>query len=535
MSDEIQITHRPFLGEMLNPANIAPVETPASLARPVKAGENSHLLAAVTGQPPLHIVEENETPGRPFGSLRSRVRTADPSPSRSDAWIRPDGYLVVDWELVGTLTKQLPLDDGSQERTRGEFDVATASAGPETEAEERTMAAIQRIVERQATLEAQQRGADHDWSPRKRGHYIQAVFDQAHRYGRLQQFLREPGVEEISIVGHSNVVVTKTDGKKERRPSAANNDDELEQMIAEIASYRGRTFARPGGDIDLDIGGARISGTGRHVTSVTNLSIRKHNHVDIDLQNLVAGRTISTDVARFLAAAVRSNLCIFVAGYPGTGKTTTVRALTSAIPPEEKIVTIETERELYLNKLPDRHWQVQDLEYVPPQAAAADNLAGVSLQKCLDLGLRAGSERFIFAEIKSSEGPIALKAMQAGKGAMSTIHARSADDAIHRFADVLMSELGLSSDTVPLRQILRSIDLILYIDFVYNDDGTRRRVITEVTECRANNNDGGPMAAHLFRYNPDTDSYDTPELPTTDLDRQLRRVGYQFERNRGTR
>ncbi|MDZ5146344.1 ATPase, T2SS/T4P/T4SS family [Microbacterium testaceum] len=391
------------------------------------------------------------------------------------------------------------------------------------------MVQIRRIIERRATRIVQERGSDHDWSPLQRGHYAQAIFDQAHRYGRLQQFLREDDVEEISIVGHDNVIVTKGSGKKERRPAVACTDDELEQTIAEMASYRDRTFARPAGDIDLDIGGARISATGRGKTSVTNLSIRKHNHVDITLSDMVANRTTSAAVADFLTAASRANCCVFVAGFPGTGKTTLVRALTSTIPPEEKIVTIETEHELYLNKLPHRHWQVMDLQYVPSQAAGADSAGGFTLQACLDKALRAGSERIIFAEIKSIEGPIAMKAMQAGKGSMSTIHARSADDAIHRFADVLMGELGLSDDTVPLRQILRSIDVIVYVDIIPNPDGTRRRVITEVTEVRPTDK-GEPMAAQLFRYDPATDDYLTPEVPTTQLNERLLRVGYDFSR-----
>ncbi len=176
-------------------------------------------------------------------------------------------------------------------------------------------------------------------------------------------------------------------------------------------------------------------------------------------------------------------------------------------PPQEKIVTIETERELYLNKMPERHWQVQDLQYIPPQSAGADSAAGFSLDQCFSLALRSSAERILFAEIRGPEGPIAIKAMQAGKGSMSTIHARSADDTIHRFADVLMSELGLSDDTVPLRQIERSIDIIVYIDFLENPDGTRRRVVTEVAEVTRNLSDGHPMAANLFKYDADIDDW----------------------------
>lgn len=526
---EIEITTRPFFGDMLAPS--APsAQISAAAPESSRARENHHLLAAVTGsRPPLHIVDDEEAP--PIELIEDAE--AEPLRPRSrrrgtDA-IRPAGYLQVDWSLVKRLTKELTIADESSGRSRGSFDVATASAEPENELEERTMVEIHRIIDRHTTRTVGERGADFDWTELTRSHYAQAMFDQAHRFGRLQQYLREEEVEDVSVVGFANVVVTKTTGIREKRSPIAENDKDLEDLISEIASYRGRTFAKPSGHLDLDIGGARLSATGVGITSVTNATIRKHNLVDITLEDMVKHRTISPKIARFLAAVSRANMCVFVAGFPGAGKTTMLRALMSTIRPEEKIVTIETERELYLNKLPERHWQVQDLQYVPSQAAGADSIAGFSLQQCLDIALRSSAERILFAEIRGAEGPIALKAMQAGKGSMSTIHARSADDAIHRFADVLMSELGLSDDTVPLRQIMRSIDIILYIDFIDNADGTRRRVITEVTEVRPNDF-GQPMAKALFKYDPDRDSWSNPEEPTPQLEAPLRRVGYDWEK-----
>jgi Flp pilus assembly CpaF family ATPase len=164
---------------------------------------------------------------------------------------------------------------------------------------------------------------------------------------------------------------------------------------------------------------------------------------------------------------------------------------------------------------------------VPAQVASADSIAGFTLQQCLDIALRASAKRIVFAEIRGAEGPVALKAMQAGKGSMSTIHARSADDAIHRFADVLMSELGLSSDVVPLRQIGRSIDLMIYIDFLEAEDGTHRRVVTEVAEVVLNDQHQ-PMAAKLFEYRPETDSWVRPEKPSEKIQPRLLRVGYDW-------
>ncbi len=543
MSDQMdfEITTRPFLGDMLAP--VAPTHgSPA----PGAAAQNHHLFAAVTGARPLHIVDDEDVATvlvapETSGQLMDLGTTAGDDEHRSRARarrregeIRPLGYLQVDWAVVRELTRELTVSDATGDgevsggRPRSSFDVATASADPEDAVEERTLAEISRVIDRYTTKLVGRIGPDHDWTELQKAHYRQAIFDQAHRYGRLQQYLREPDVEDISIVGPKNVVVTKTNGLVEKRAPIAESDDELEDLVAEIASHRNRTFTKPNGHLDLDIGGARLSATGVNITSTTNVTIRKHNLIDVTLADMVEKGTMSQKIADFLTAGSRANLSTIVAGFPSAGKTTMIRALMSTIRPEEKVVTIETERELGLEKLPERHWQVQDLQYIPPQASAADSTAGFSLEQCLLISLRSSAMRLLFAEMRGPEAPIAIKAMQAGKGSMSTIHARSADDAIHRFADMLMSELGLSDDSVPLRQIERCIDLILYIDFIENPDGTRRRVVTEVAEVQRND-DQQPLAALLFQYDAARGTWTSPEKPTTELEARLRRVGYSWE------
>jgi type IV secretory pathway ATPase VirB11/archaellum biosynthesis ATPase len=184
----------------------------------------------------------------------------------------------------------------------------------------------------------------------------------------------------------------------------------------------------------------------------------------------------------------------------------------ATVPWEEKIVTIETERELYLNKGP-RHSQVQDLQYSPAMFAGSDVTASYSLADAFYESLRSSAQRILFGEMRGPESGWAMKAMQAGRGSVSTIHARSADDAIHRFADMLMSEYGLATDTVPLRQILRSIDIIIYLDFIENPDGTRTRIVSEVAEVVPNDR-GEPMASKLFQWDWDHDTYVEPEKPS---------------------
>lgn len=536
---EIEISTRPFLGDLFagNPTggNLEPQRDPRTAAPYIqevpqfreRSRENSHLLAAVTGRPHLHAVQENE----PAPMLRSR-RNDPPaivhdSPDLGE--IRAEGYLEVDWDLVQRLTRELELDDSGGARPRHTFEVATASAGPETAFERNALVKIKESVNRHAEYLSMSKGSDYAWGEITRAHYVQAIFDTAFRYGRLQQYLRENDVEDLSVVGHDNVMVTKGDGTRHQRPPIADSDDELEEMIATIAQQRGRSFARPAGHIDLDIGGARLSATAKEISEETTLTIRKHNLVDIDLDELVAKNMLTVEMADFLRAAVAANLTILVAGYPGVGKTTFLRALAACLPWEEKLVTIETERELYLNRLRKRHSQVEPLQYIPAQFAGSDAAAAVySLADCFNKSLRSSAQRILMGEMRGPEAVVVIKVLQAGKGAMSTVHARSADDAIHRFADMLMGEQGLSDDTVPLRQILRSVDLILYLDMLPLPGGKRRRLVSEIAEVR-NNDKGEPMAANLFAWDWDRGLYVRPEKePSPELARALRRHGYDF-------
>jgi type IV secretory pathway ATPase VirB11/archaellum biosynthesis ATPase len=545
---EVGIQTRPFLDDLATVVPEPATETAASTAGA------AHLFAAAT-KGSLRLVEDTpassdvavettmipvleaaaaDSAARPepvaqTGPL-SQAAPISPPPPRPSSPVVGDRVEVdgVDWRLVDRLTKQLTLD-ADRQRTREDFDVAIASARPETGFEERVFGEITRLVARHADYLAINRGPDFEWSGDKRARHVQAVFDSVFRYGRLQQYLREPDIEDISVVGFDNVLVTTADGRKHRRAPIAFDNDDLEAQIADLASWRGRAFARPGGHIDLDIGGARFSATGRPITSVPNITMRKHNHVDVTLGDMVGLGTITAPMAALLNAAARANLCALVSGWASAGKTTFLRAWMSALPWEEKIVTIETEHELYLGKQRHRHAQVQDFQYLPSMLAGSDLAVTYRLEDAFREGLRSSAQRILFGEIRGAEGPVAIKAMQAGKGSISTTHARNADDAIHRFADILMSEQSLSDDTVPLRQILRSIDLIIHLDMLHHSDGTRRRLVTEIAEVIPQPNGQLPMASLLYAWDWDKGVYTRPEKPSRQLQQALGRVGLDPE------
>ena len=522
---QIGIEQRPFLGDLI----IRTGTTADAQETPQSGTPNgqSHLFAAATGSSRLHLVEDSAPVSVPEpvvqGSAPQERPRAHAARLAADAHDHTALEDDVDWILVDKFVKELSVDTANT-RSRQDFDVA-AAAGPETAYEEAAMADIVRLVQRHVDWSVINLGPDTEWSEETRNRYVQAVFDSAFRYGRFQQYLREPDVEDISIVGYDNVMVTKSNGIKEQRRPCASSDEELEHFIADLASWRGRAFSRPNGHLDLDIGGARFSATGKPITSVPNVTMRKHNHVDIDMQTLVELQTINNKMLGLLITLAQANVSALVSGWAAAGKTTFLRAWMSAIPWDEKIVTIETEHELYLGKQKHRHAQVQDFQYLPSNLSGSDMVATYSLEDAFRESLRSSAQRILFGEIRGAEGPVAIKAMQAGKGSISTIHARNADDALHRFADILMSEQGLSDDTVPLRQILRSIDIVVHLDTIPNADGTRRRIVSEIAEVIPRPNEQLPMAAQLFAWDYDREEYTMPEKPSVQLATTLRRAG----------
>lgn len=528
---QISISQRPFLADLASDAHLVP--TSDEHAQPARADGRTHLFAAARGAR-LHLVDP--APASPEHPEAAPEPEPAPTPAPRRERAREELVEVhdqypddVDWRLVDAHIKELNLLD-SATRSRAEFDVAIASAGPETEFEEEALAEMHRRTERHVQYEVINNGPDRDWDSGRIERHVQAMFDSAFRYGRFQQYLREPDVEDITVVGYDNVMVTKTNGRREQRRPMAENNDDLLRMVADLASARGRVFARPNGHIDLDIGGVRFSGTGSAITSLPDLTFRKHNLVDIDLPGMVQLGSLPKAGAGILSAAVEANLCILVAGYPAAGKTTFLRALMSAVNPDEKIATIETERELYLGKNPERHRQVTDLQYLPSTVGTGDLAVPYSLEDAFLQSLRVSAQRILFGEIRGPEGPVAIKAMLAGKGSLSTIHARNANDALHRFADVLMSEQGLSSDIVPLRQILRTIQVVVYLDTIPNGDGTRRRIVSEIAEVipRPGGDGQTPLASPLIKWNYDQEVYEK-HRPSPELERIFRRNGLNPE------
>ncbi|MGL5826332.1 MAG: ATPase, T2SS/T4P/T4SS family, partial [Nocardioides sp.] len=197
------------------------------------------------------------------------------------------------------------------------------------------------------------------WSPAREAALKTALFDGLFGLGRLQPLVDNDEVENIIVIARGkecSVWLEKTDGTLTAGPAIADSEDELREFLAYLGARQNRPFteARPGLHLRLP-GGARLAAAS-WVTAHTSVVIRRHRLIEVSMAEMVYQRRACSPVlADFLAAAVRAGKSIVVSGVQGSGKTTWVRALCSCIPAEEMIGTFETEFELHLHELVDRH------------------------------------------------------------------------------------------------------------------------------------------------------------------------------------
>ena len=198
-----------------------------------------------------------------------------------------------------------------------------------------------------------------------------AVLDALFGLGRLQSLIDRQDIENIDVNGCDCVWVTYADGMKERVGPAADSDAELAETIRSAAARFGlseRRFDVSHPELDLRLpDGSRLSAL-MSVVGRPVVSIRRHRYVDLTLDDLVDMGGLDPTLSSFLAAAVRARKNIVIGGAMNSGKTTLVRALASAIPPRERVVTIEQAFELGLDSMPDRHPDLVALEARPANA-----------------------------------------------------------------------------------------------------------------------------------------------------------------------
>jgi Flp pilus assembly CpaF family ATPase len=331
-----------------------------------------------------------------------------------------------------------------------------------------------------------------------------AVLDSLFGLGRLQPLVDDPDLENIEIYGARRVVLQYADGRIVEGPPVAESDAELIDTVAFLAARqqgneRSFTPASPLLHLRLD-GGARLAAAA-WVTPVPVVVIRLHRLRSITLAELAERGTMPEDAAQFLAAAVRANRSIVVAGSMGAGKTTLVRALCAEFDPYEAVATVETEYELHLHELPRRHRRVHAFEARPgggERLADGRSSGEVTLEDLVRTVWRHNVTRIVVGEVRGAEVLTMLNVMSGGAGSLCTVHADSARAAIDRLVTLAMGAGPQVSADFARRQVAEHIDLIVHVAMQHGSGG--QAPVRYVREIVALEHTGdGPAVTDLWR------------------------------------
>ena len=297
---------------------------------------------------------------------------------------------------------------------------------------------------------------------------VERIEREATGLGPLEELLQDPEVEEVMVNGNERVYVERA-GRIEEVPVSFADDDQLRNTIERILAPLGRRVDElsPMADARLPDGSRVNVVIPPLAVDGPAVSIRRFSIERPGPEDLIAMGTLTDDQAETLRLAIADHRSVLISGGTGSGKTTLLNALAKFIDPAERIVTIEDAAELNLGQP-----HVVRLESRPP---SIEGRGEVTIRDLLRNALRMRPDRILIGEVRGPEALDLLTALNTGHdGALSTVHASSAEDALGRLEVLtLMAGIGLPLDVIG-RQLRRGIDLVVHL--ARQEDGSRRVV-----------------------------------------------------------
>jgi len=291
-------------------------------------------------------------------------------------------------------------------------------------------------------------------------------------YGPIQELINDDNVSEIMVNGPSQVWIEQ-DGRLLRTDIHFQDDEHVMRIINRIVAPLGRHVDEASPMVDARLpDGSRVNVIIPPLALIgPTISIRKFSRVPFTADDMVRMGTITKKAMVFLDSCVKSGLNIIVAGGTSSGKTTFLNVLSSFIPNDERIVTIEDAAELQLQQV-----------HVIPLESRPNNIEGageVSIRDLVVNSLRMRPDRIIVGECRSKEALDMLQAMNTGHdGCMTTIHSNGARDTLSRIETMVL----MAGTDLPLRaireQVASAFDMLVYMERL--DDGSRR--VTAISE-----------------------------------------------------
>ena len=301
---------------------------------------------------------------------------------------------------------------------------------------------------------------------------VRQIGDSVLGLGPLEPFARDPDVTEIMVNSWDSIYVERA-GKIYWTGAKFHDDAQLRQIIDKIVARVGRRVDETSPYVDARLpDGSRVNAVIPPLSiDGACLTIRKFSADPYGADDLISFGTLTRQTVDLLDACVRGRLNILVSGGTGAGKTTTLNVLSSLLPDDERILTIEDSAELRLQQP-----HVVRLEYRPPNI---EGRGEITIRDLVRNALRMRPDRIVVGEVRGGEALDMLQAMNTGHdGSLTTVHANSPRDVLSRLETMVL----MAGVDIPMRaireQISSAINLIVHQSRL--KDGTRR--LTHVTE-----------------------------------------------------
>jgi pilus assembly protein CpaF len=312
-------------------------------------------------------------------------------------------------------------------------------------------------------------------------------------YGPIQPLLEDPTITEVMVNGYNKIYIERK-GKLIKTNVTFENDEHVMRIIDRIILPLGRRVDADSPSVDARLpDGSRVNAVIPPVAlDGPSITIRKFAKDKLSIQQLIDLGSITAQMAEFLRACVISKLNIIISGGTGSGKTTLLNILSSYIPEEDRIVTIEDAAELRL--------QQDHIVRLETKVANLDGRGQVTTRDLVKNSLRMRPDRIVVGEVRGGEALDMLQAMNTGHdGSLTTLHANSPRDALSRLETMcLMSGMDLPLKVVR-EQIASAIDVIVQQSRI--KDGSRK--ITAITEVAGMEGDTVVMT-DIFKFEQTT-------------------------------
>ena len=308
----------------------------------------------------------------------------------------------------------------------------------------------------------------------ERARIVADICDEILGLGPIEPLLKDDSITEVMINGPKKIFVERK-GKLQLTNVQFHDDAHLMTIIERIVSPLGRRIDESSPLVDARlVDGSRVNAIVPPLSLIGPcVTIRKFSKNPLCIDNLVGFGSLSEEMAEFLQACVKARLNIMVSGGTGSGKTTTLNVLSSFIPDDERIVTIEDAAELRL--------QQQHVVTLESRPANLEGKGAITIRDLVRNALRMRPDRIIVGEVRSGEALDMLQAMNTGHdGSLTTGHANSPRDILSRLETMVMMA-GMDLPVRAIReQIASALDLIIQQSRI--QDGSRK--ITYITEVQ---------------------------------------------------